>query len=246
MTKRIVLSTDAPGLAAVDAALADLAQDASGNGALFLAGDGTFKSASTGTNFLGVSLVAPPTIAGGTWSQVNFTSGSSAADVANGILFSNASGIGSDNVSFLSRAAPTAPYTVTAFFALHQLPQNGGSGLGFSDGTKFQTLTTDNQHGFLVQNFDNDTTYDSNEGENTFSAEQGVPQFAPLLWLRISDDGTNVHFYYSVDGVYFVAIYSVAKSSGFLESSGYTHVGPTFNPHGSYAAACSLVSWQGA
>jgi hypothetical protein len=44
MTKRVVLSTAAGGLAALDAGLADLVQDASGNGSMFLAGDGTFKA----------------------------------------------------------------------------------------------------------------------------------------------------------------------------------------------------------
>jgi hypothetical protein len=43
VTKRVVLSTAAGGLAALDAGLADLAQDASGDSSMFLAGDGTFK-----------------------------------------------------------------------------------------------------------------------------------------------------------------------------------------------------------
>jgi len=52
MAKRVLLSNASSGMAggmgAVDAALADLATDASGNGAQFLAGDGTFKAAGGG------------------------------------------------------------------------------------------------------------------------------------------------------------------------------------------------------
>jgi hypothetical protein len=44
MSKRVVLSTGSGGLAGVDAALGDLAQDASGDGTKALYGDGTFKT----------------------------------------------------------------------------------------------------------------------------------------------------------------------------------------------------------
>jgi len=54
MAKRVLLSNASSGMAggmgAVDAALADLATDASGNGAQFLAGDGTFKAAGLAVN----------------------------------------------------------------------------------------------------------------------------------------------------------------------------------------------------
>jgi hypothetical protein len=43
MAKRVVLSGNTPGLAAVDATLADLATDASGDSTKALFGDGTFK-----------------------------------------------------------------------------------------------------------------------------------------------------------------------------------------------------------
>jgi hypothetical protein len=44
MSKRVLLSAASPGLAAVDAALADLATDASGDSTKALYGDGTFKA----------------------------------------------------------------------------------------------------------------------------------------------------------------------------------------------------------
>ena len=48
MSKRVLLSAASPGLAAVDAALADLATDASGDSTKALYGDGTFKAPAGG------------------------------------------------------------------------------------------------------------------------------------------------------------------------------------------------------
>ena len=48
MSKRVLLSAASPGLAAVDAALADLAIDASGDNTKALYGDGTFKAPAGG------------------------------------------------------------------------------------------------------------------------------------------------------------------------------------------------------
>jgi hypothetical protein len=58
MTKRVVLSGGSPGLAAVDADLSDLAQDASGDGSLFLAGDGSFKAGGGVVQSVTVSLTS--------------------------------------------------------------------------------------------------------------------------------------------------------------------------------------------
>jgi hypothetical protein len=44
MTKRVALSRNSPGMASVDASLADLATDASGDSTKALYGDGTFKA----------------------------------------------------------------------------------------------------------------------------------------------------------------------------------------------------------
>lgn len=53
-------------------------------------------------------------------------------------------------------------------------------------------------------------------------------------WFRIADDGTNVSFQWSADGVNFQTFYSVAKASGYLGSSGYSNLCFGINP---YAAA---------
>ena len=62
MTKRVLLSAASPGMAAVDAALADLATDASGNGAQFLAGDGTWKAPAVSSNGSATAVAGAATL----------------------------------------------------------------------------------------------------------------------------------------------------------------------------------------
>ena len=54
----------------------------------------------------------------------------------------------------------------------------------------------------------------------------GIFGSSNTLWVAVRDDGTNVYFEYSPpeDGVNFITIYSVAKSSGYLGSGGYTNI----------------------
>lgn len=67
MAKRVLLSAASPGLAAVDAALADLAIDASGDGTKALYGDGTFKTpGGGGGGSTTITLTADTNIAAGT------------------------------------------------------------------------------------------------------------------------------------------------------------------------------------
>lgn len=43
--------------------------------------------------------------------------------------------------------------------------------------------------------------------------------------MRMANNGTNITFSTSNDGITWVTVYTVAKASGFLGASGYTNVG---------------------
>ena len=46
-----------------------------------------------------------------------------------------------------------------------------------------------------------------------------------LTWFQYQDDGTNITFSYSLDGVYWVQIYTVSKASSYLGSSDFAYIG---------------------
>jgi hypothetical protein len=63
-----------------------------------------------------------------------------------------------------------------------------------------------------------------------------------LAWIRIRDDGINVYCYYSVDGQMWILLYSIAKASGYLGSSGYNQVVFGVDPYNS-AVGAVLMSY---
>jgi hypothetical protein len=131
----------------------------------------------------------------------------------------------------LYKAVPSTPYTLTALI-MPNMMQSAAAGqsveavFGWTDTTKlhvFQIAASGSAlYGgyFNVARFTNSTTFSASESNTTISpGTLGMP-----LWLQVSDDGTNVIFRYSVDSVFFTQLFSVAKASGYLGSSGYTNL----------------------
>jgi hypothetical protein len=113
------------------------------------------------------------------------------------------------------KAAPATPYTITAKLVAMG---NQGVSLGFTNGTAYHSVYVDQGNGDLNAQW----------GAN-FSAYAGGTVVAKNwqyfeTWLRIRDDGTNVVFSVSLDGYNFEQVQSIAKASGYLGATGYTHV----------------------
>jgi hypothetical protein len=144
----------------------------------------------------------------------------------------------------LSKAVPATPYSITAeiqcFYSGNGINGTGtiASGLGWYDGTKLHLLAMQNAT-LLVTKFTNFTTFSANDFSNG-----NFPQYSYQYpnWFKIKDDGTNVVFYYSADGATFQQLFTVAKSGGFLGSSGYTTLVFGVNSNGA-AGTCTLMSW---
>lgn len=139
---------------------------------------------------------------------------------------------GTQDMRILYKTAPATPYTVIAKVALQSFTANANSvGIGWTDGTKLHTLilypvgASNSVCGLACQKWTNATTFSANDA----SGAQFLP---PTVWLGLKDDGTNAIFSYSVDGTNFVQVFSVAKASGFLGASGYSHVGFMINSAG--------------
>jgi hypothetical protein len=114
------------------------------------------------------------------------------------------------------------PYSAAFLLAFMPGPgvNLGQCGVGWYDGTKMHALR------ITVAGSAPPLLYVSTySGVQVWNNNAINPAVVPqIVWLKLKDDGTNVIFYYSVDGVTWVNLYQVAKSAGYLGSSGYTNI----------------------
>ena len=128
---------------------------------------------------------------------------------------------------------PATPYSVTALLAVNY--PGAVAALGWTNGTAMQFIYAGSGN-LVVQSNNSISSWNSTQTNWSGSYSQR------LVWLRIRDDGTSVSFQYSADGYNFVPAYSVAKSSGFLGSSGYSHI-MVGSPGGSGPSDIIVLSW---
>lgn len=194
-----------------------------------------------GPGLYGPVLSATPTSAGTgltTW----LNQGSAVVtDSAVGLNI-NAQASVNDSITGRYMAAPSPPYTIRALIAATRNSNSWNSvGLGWYDGTnKLHTLSYVTQNGsaptFQVGKYNSPTSF---SGTDVFSSPN---EFAQPIWLQLHDSGTNVTFAFSQDGTNFVQVFAVAKSSGWLGTSGYSNVIFFLNPLGSRTLG-TVMSW---
>lgn len=222
-------------------AVTSVAITASGGVTSVVAGSGLAGGDITTTGTISVAGVTQPTVAGLPFTVWQNQGGATITTNAVGVsMFCPSSG-GSNALRFLGEPAPSTPYSFTAHVDMTQIDSghNGAAGIGWSDGTQYQFIgiVGANASGAFV-NVQYWTT-NSAFSTNNFSGAQTRTD----CWFQITDDGTNVIFALSNDGINFVTAYSVAKASGALGASGYSHVGLIGNGPGSdtYATYTSLT-----
>ena len=193
--------------------------------------------------------VAPPLAAN--WTQRNFAGTTSLVDSPIGPFLKETASQNSIILRGMTIASPSTPYTIDATLSVYG-PSDGNNtfGMGWTDGTKYQAMevfVTNSApivNKLVVEHYSNATTFTATDCGPVFF------QYSPSeVYFRVSDDGTNVTFSNSVDGVSFIQLFTVAKSSGYLGTSGYTNVGIfiDFNTGAigtqTAAIAATLKSW---
>ena len=194
-------------------------------------------------------LVKPPSAA--SWTKRFFTGTATLTDSSIGPVLVETT-LSTDQLELATIAVPSTPYVIDAvlnFSGCSLAGQYTSIAIGWTDGAKIQSMQ------FSVSAAAS-TPLRTNVLNWTSSTVQSGPVVAfdmywsPLaIYVRLADNGTNVTFSTSNDGVNFVQLYTVAKASGFLGSSGYANVGwgleafagaGTSNPPSVYAC---LKSW---
>lgn len=121
----------------------------------------------------------------------------------------------------LYKAAPATPYKVTSRIDHFGGTSNGmysmlGWGMTTQPWYQFAFFRLDGVIGVLH-------CTNSAFGGLVFDVTKTAYGWGPV-YLQIEDDGVNVHFRYSSNGVIFWTMYSVAKAAGFLGATGYDRV----------------------
>jgi hypothetical protein len=179
------------------------------------------------THWLSQGAYTPPTPP--TTTSTGLTSDLNIGSVA---VNNNSAGIGlnapsdgsSQNLRGIFGAVPSTPYTITGLSSMFCPGGNYGDvAMGWYDGSaKLQVMrlgqTNSNTGELSVDNWASDTSYSS-------SPYSVSPAYLPTeFWWQLEDDGTNVYFKIGPDGETWITLYTVAKASGYLGSSGYANI----------------------
>lgn len=139
--------------------------------------------------------------------------GTATTDITKGGIFLLAPAAANNNMRILKKAAPSTPYTITIAFISCGGPDNYSEcGLCFrqsSDGKLCIWLARyDNAWKILGYKMNDPTTPNSHYGWYNLP----VGGNAPLIWLRIADDGANRICSQSSDGQHWVVFHTVGRT----------------------------------
>lgn len=193
-----------------------------GAGLTYNAGTGVLTSAGGGGGAIGRKLLtAMPALAG--FTQVNIGGTRSIVEVA-GKAFTviESSPAAGPKIAGVIKAVPGAtPYRIV-FYVTTNAPsfQYLGFAFGWSDGTKLHTVSNPASGSLEEMKWTNSTTRASTVALGTRRPEWFQ---ATGHWYAIRNNGTNIYFETSEDGVNFSTYLVVALAGSFLGAGGYTN-----------------------
>lgn len=208
------------------------------------------SGSSSGSGNRAVNLGKMPALSG--FTQDNITGTRSSAEVP-GVAISiiESSPSSGPKIAGIHKAVPgSTPYRVAIFMQSNSNSRRYmGWAAGWTDGTKFHVFKDPASGAIEIAQFNNSISRSS----TTSLAGSKLDGFRSTgFWIGLRDDGTNVFFELSQDGVYFSPVYTIAKASGWLGSSGYTNVfagiySEALDVSGaSYPHSVSLRTWDNA
>ena len=170
----------------------------------------------------------------------------SASNVGTGVQFADTAGRSGSAIEGRVNTYPGSPYTLTLEMTLPTPASDyGGAGIAIATSTTGNAMWFGYLHysgfsptwGLVVYTYSNP----GSTGSNLVFSNTGAVSSAPV-WLRMHDDGTNITYYVSPDGSTWTTVYTVAKASSYLGSSGFDYLGFVVQPQ-SAATSVVLQSW---
>ena len=143
------------------------------------------------------------------WSTNSMGTSSVAASLDGYLMTQVGTGSGTQLRAHYRTLSPTSNYTATFYidwtgFAV----ANWNTGLLLSDGTKF-ILFGINGSAIWIGEYNSSTSYNS----APFSSTTAYGLYGDAKWWRIVDDSTNLYFQVSLNGIDFVTLYQMGRTS---------------------------------
>lgn len=208
-------------------------------GNIFLTTDGVYSYFDTGvamTPFGPTRKLVEPVNADFSWSN----QGSGTVSTAYGGVYLRSPGQATESMCMRVKNAPATPYTITAGFTMNAISKvdlHAGIALRQSSDGKIATNTFASV-GVIAYKYNTATSY------NSSYVTAGVPRFnSTLMWLRVTDDGSNRILSWSSDGFVFEQYHTIGRTD-FLTAD---QVGFYVNAKAAAApttAAIHLLHWE--
>jgi hypothetical protein len=250
---------DNPGQSRADITIAGAAYGAAASrpsagqsGRIYIPSDGLIVSVDTGTQWIGLnpfgaSFTIPPTLSN--WTSFNATYMATTDIPGGGINVRSTSVAMLDYISGIVRTLSNgSSYSiVTAISLLQSNSSYPDFGLCISDGTKFIAFSVANRGTIAapylaIYQFNSATSFSA-------SAQTGQPvnYVGPVLWLKITNDGTHRTYYASIDGVAWAQVYQEASATFLTETQAGIHICVDVgNAAGTILNTGNFLHWAGA
>ena len=190
----------------------------------------------SGANLYGPLIaLTDPTTPSWTWQN---QSSATITNVNNSLVLYTPSSAGAVNMNMRLISMPSTPFTATALIRA-TCPGVSFTRFGlcfFESGTgKISSINPAAGTSLAIDYWTNATTYSS-----TPLSINGHGLFNPTFW-RLAHDGTNLTYSWSIDGNYFVPVYTHTKTTHF--TAGPDKIGWFVNSNSNQPVAATLLSW---
>jgi hypothetical protein len=175
-------------------------------------GSGTLSWTVPAPGYPGIALTAP---VDGDFAWVN--QGAASVDTTNGGIFLLAPASTTDQLRIRKKAAPATPWTLTIAFQPFAFDANFlVCGIILRESSTSKLISLDYGYSSTtmieVEKFTNETTFSSQTAVKNIGAWESINP-SLLVYLRVTDNGTNLIYGYGIDGVHFRTLLTESRTA---------------------------------
>ena len=210
----------------------------SNDGDLFLPNDGVHILRDTGAAWTPWGPLFPmvdPILGDFAW----INQGAATVDDTYGGIFMTAPAVAGDQFRILKLATPSTPWTLTVALTPQLFKYNNNQcGIGYrqsSDGKLVSFTVAGNAPELVINKWNSPTSWNSG-----YQSINWNPLGAPVIWLRLEDDGVDRIMSWSLNGAYWTEQHSVGRTDFLTADEVFMYVDSS---NATYPVSCLFLSW---